>query len=291
MSNLKKISLFALTTLVLASCGSSPSDQQPKEEKNIQIKEEKKEKNIQTTEGKNQQTQTHNSDDPADINIKKVSQALGNFIGRNLNTPGIHFDLDSIITGIREGATGKPSPMNDQEYEKAMSELQQQALKAISQKNLDEANAFLKENAKAKGVNEIVPGKLQYTILQEGHEPAVQDHGSPQINYVGKYIDGSTFGDSSTSGGPITVPLDQTIPGFNQGIKGMKEGEKRRLFVHPDLGYGTSGLLPPNSLLIFEIEVVKANSPEKAIGEFFQAEETDYDGESELEEMDIKSSE
>lgn len=40
----------------------------------------------------------------------------------------------------------------------------------------------------------------------------------------------------------------------------MKEGEKRRLFVHPDLGYGTSGHLPPNALLIFDIELVKADS-------------------------------
>ena len=40
----------------------------------------------------------------------------------------------------------------------------------------------------------------------------------------------------------------------------MKEGEKRRLYVHPELGYGTTGQLPPNELLIFDIEVVKANS-------------------------------
>ena len=40
----------------------------------------------------------------------------------------------------------------------------------------------------------------------------------------------------------------------------MKEGEKRVIYIHPDLAYGTYGSLPPNSLLIFEIEVVKANT-------------------------------
>lgn len=256
MSTVRKLSLYTLATLTLVGCGSSTPDR--------------------ASEEKNKNKQAYNSENTSDLDIKKVSQALGNFIGRNLNAPGIHFDLDSIITGIREGAAGKPSPMSEQDYEKAMGELQQQALGAVSNKNLDEANRFLKENAKAKGVVEIVPERLQYIILEEGHEPSVEEHGSPQITYVGKYIDGTIFGNSDASGGPITVPLDQTIPGFSKGIVGMKEGEKRRLFVHPEMGYGTSGLLPPNSLLIFDIEVIKAKSPEKAIGEFFQGDEHDY---------------
>jgi len=45
----------------------------------------------------------------------------------------------------------------------------------------------------------------------------------------------------------------------------MKEGEKRRLFVHPEVGYGTSGQLLPNSLLIFDIEVIKAKSMTKML--------------------------
>ena len=40
---------------------------------------------------------------------------------------------------------------------------------------------------------------------------------------------------------------------------GMKEGEKRKIFIHPEYAYGTKGSLPPNSLLTFEIEIVKAN--------------------------------
>ena len=40
----------------------------------------------------------------------------------------------------------------------------------------------------------------------------------------------------------------------------MKEGEKRRIYIHPELGYGTRGRLPPNSLLIFDVEIVEAES-------------------------------
>ena len=206
--------------------------------------------------------QKNSNNQSENIDIKKVSEALGNFIGKNLKTPGLDFDVDSLVKGIKDGAAGKPSPMDEKEYEQAMLKLQQRALETIATKNLSEANAFMQKNAKEAGIVELIPGKLNYIVVQEGSGPAVEENGTPQIKYTGKYIDGTVFGSSEPTGGPISVPLDQTIPGFGKGIKGMKEGEKRRLFVHPDVGYGTTGQLPPNSLLIFDVEVIKAVSPD-----------------------------
>ncbi len=208
--------------------------------------------------------QTQKSQLPAGFTqeeINKLSEAFGHFIGRNLNNPGIHFDLDSIIKGMRSGFAGNPPPMSDQEYERLMAKLQENAVKQLADENLKAAEAFMEKNKKVEGVIEVEPGKLQYMILQPGSGEEVKSDGVPQINYVGKYIDGTTFGSSQEVGGPITIPLAHTIKGFSKGLAGMKEGEKRRLFVHPDLGYGTSGQLPPNALLIFDIEVVKADTP------------------------------
>lgn len=196
------------------------------------------------------------------LDMKKLSEAFGHFIGRNLQSPGLSFDLDSIIKGIREGAAGQPAPLTEKEYEEMMTAVQEKAFKEMSSSNLKSANDFMDKNKQASDVSEIIPGKLQYLILKEGSGPTVDSHSSPKIHYSGKYQDGTVFGTSEEMGGPITIPLDQTIPGFSKGITGMKEGEKRRLFVHPDLGYGTAGQLPPNELLIFDIEVVKANSDE-----------------------------
>lgn len=195
--------------------------------------------------------------------IQKVSEAFGHFIGRNLNTPGVKFDIDSIIKGMREGVAGKPAPMSDQEYEALMTKLQEQSFNALAEANLKAANDFLAKNSKESNVVVIVPGQLQYTILQAGDGIAVEENFTPLIQYTGKYIDGTVFGSSEETGSPISIPLNQTIPGFSKGILGMKEGEKRRLFVHPSLAYGTTGQLPPNSLLIFDIEVVKANAADK----------------------------
>lgn len=195
--------------------------------------------------------------------VKAISEAFGHFIGRNLKNSGINFDIDALVKGLRDGVAGKAAPMSDQDYEVKMTQLQEKALKQLSEKNLASANDYLAKNKSESGVKEIEPNKLQYMILTEGSGPVVTEHATPQIHYTGKFQDGSVFGSSEESGGPITIPLDQTIPGFSRGIAGMKEGEKRRLFVHPDLAYGTAGHLPPNSLLIFDIEVVKAVSPDK----------------------------
>lgn len=193
--------------------------------------------------------------------IAKLSEAFGHFIGRNLKAPGVNFDLERIIKGIRDGYAGKPAIMTDQEYEMMMALLQNQVFEQLAQDNMKAANDFMKQNAKAKGVFEVEPGKLQYTVLQEGSGAAVSLTGTPMINYKGTYLDGKQFDSSEAAGAPVKIPLQQTIPGFGKGIAGMKEGEKRKIFIHPDLGYGQNSPLPPNSLLIFEVELVKAEAP------------------------------
>lgn len=193
----------------------------------------------------------------------KASEGLGYFIGRNMNNPALKFDVESVIKGLRDGFEGKPAKMTDKEYEELMLTIQKKAYAKKSEENLKAADEFLAKNAKEPGVIEIEPKKLQYIILQEGKGAVVEAKGHPSINFTGKYIDGTLFGSSEEVGGPISISLENTIPGFSKGIQGMKEGEKRRLFIHPDLGYGTMGQLQPNSLLIFDIEVDKAISPKK----------------------------
>lgn len=208
------------------------------------------------------------------IDLPKISEAFGHFIGRNLKTPGVNFDLESVIKGMRDGAAGKPAPMSDKEYEQMMTAIQENAFHVLSEENLKAANEYLRKNKSEPGIVEIEGGKLQYKIEKPGSGETVAAHSSPQISYTGQFIDGTVFNSSAEAGGSVTIPLDQTIKGFNAGIAGMKEGEKRRLFIHPDLGYGTTGHFPPNSLLIFDIEVVKAHSPEQSLND--EDEEDDF---------------
>lgn len=210
----------------------------------------------------------------AEVDIKKLSEAFGHFIGKNLKSSGLNFDVPSLIQGIQNGSEGKPSPLSEKEYEKGMLQLQEKAIKKLTEDNLKAANAYLEENKSKPNVVVLEPGKLQYKILTKGSGEEVKEHDTPMIKYKGQYIDGTVFGNSEDAGGTINLPLDQTIPGFSKAIVGMKEGEKRQIFVHPDLGYGTSGHLPPNSLLIFEVDVVKANAPQAEAADESDSEET-----------------
>lgn len=248
--------IAGIATLLCACQGTADA---PKKKDNEATKKESADKQVAENTKDQRPAAEHGSTDQQ-IDMVKLSEAFGNFIGKNLQMPGVQFDLEGLIRGIRAGSEGKPSPLSDKEYEAMMGAVQEKAFKELAAKNMKEANEFLAKNAKEANVVQVVPEKLQYTVVAEGKGPAVVEHSSPMINYTGKYLDGTTFGSSEETGGAIAVPLDQTIQGFSKGVVGMKEGEKRKIFVHPDLGYGATGQLPPNKLLIFEVEVVKANS-------------------------------
>jgi FKBP-type peptidyl-prolyl cis-trans isomerase len=80
------------------------------------------------------------------------------------------------------------------------------------------------------------------------------------VNYTGTFTNGTVF-DSSVGRAPIQFQLgaNQVIPGFEQGIVGMKVGGKRRLTIPPSLAYGSAGrppTIPGNATLVFEVDLV-----------------------------------
>lgn len=194
----------------------------------------------------------------AEPDIQKISKSFGHVIAKNLESLELNFNLADIIQGIQERSQGIAAPMNETECLQAITTLQESLFQKQASNNLKEAETFLETNKKESGVVEIEAGKLQYQCLTKGTGSVVEPHFSPVIRYVGKFLNGKTFGESVED---EVICLDDTIKGFNLAIVGMLEGEKRRIFIHPELAYGTSGFLPPNSLLTFDIEIVKANAP------------------------------
>ena len=102
---------------------------------------------------------------------------------------------------------------------------------------------------------------LQYRILNEG---SGNDSPGPKslvsVHYRGKLTNGLEFDSSYKRNQPASFPVNGVIRGWTEALQLMKEGDKWELIIPPDLGYGSKGagnIIPPDSILIFEIELIE----------------------------------
>jgi peptidylprolyl isomerase len=105
------------------------------------------------------------------------------------------------------------------------------------------------------------PARLVVSDLVAGKGRAATDANTVTIHYVGvNYTDGKQFDASWDNGSPAEFPLNQVIPGFRQGIAGMKVGGRRELVIPPALAYGATGTpdgtVGPNATLVFVVDLV-----------------------------------
>lgn len=106
---------------------------------------------------------------------------------------------------------------------------------------------------------------LMYKIIHttEGAKPVAGDNVA--VHYVGKLTNGQVFDSSYSRNEPIVFPVGtgRVIPGWDEGIMLLKEGEKAVFLIPSELAYGSrgaGGVIPPNATLIFEVELVKAKN-------------------------------
>jgi peptidylprolyl isomerase len=104
------------------------------------------------------------------------------------------------------------------------------------------------------------PSGLVTQVLVPGEGDAAKKGDKVKVHFVGRVLDGGVFDSSRARNAPFSfwVGEGQVIPGWDEGLLGMKEGETRQLVVPPLLGYGSDPKpgIPPNSTLVFEIELL-----------------------------------
>jgi len=176
------------------------------------------------------------------------------------------------VQAITDALAGKELALTEDEMRQVMTEFQkrmmaeqQERMKKEGAANLAESNAFLEENKKKEGVK-VLPSGLQYKVLQEGSGRTPAETDQVKTQYRGTFINGDEFDSSYKRGEPAQFRVNGVIKGWTEALLLMKEGAKWQLFVPPDLAYGERGRpsIPPNSMLIFEIELVEVVEPAKA---------------------------
>jgi FKBP-type peptidyl-prolyl cis-trans isomerase FklB len=167
---------------------------------------------------------------------------------------------DELVRGIRDGLGGKPLAAEDRARASAFLKA---SFEALGEHNKAAAQAFLAKNGHEKGVATTASG-LQYLVLAAGDAaaPAASANDRVTVNYRGQFLDGAEFDSSFARGKPSVIRPSSVIAGWREALGLMHRGAKWRVFIPPELGYGTTPppAIPPNSLLIFEIEVVGIES-------------------------------
>lgn len=213
-----------------------------------------------------------NEDKSNDVKLEsadqKASYALGFRSAEQMSAMN-NLDLDAMIAGLRDGFGDNPeSRLGEEEdldqlirdYQTRMMEARQKEQEEQAKTNLEESKKFLEENAEKDGVKTTDSG-LQYEVLESGEEgaasPTLED--TVEVHYKGSLVDGTVFDSSIERDKPAVFGLKHIIPGWQEALPMMKVGDKWKLYLPPELGYGEQGAggdIGPNQVLIFEVELL-----------------------------------
>jgi len=224
---------------------------------------------------------------PAQDNLKeKESYSVGYSFGRLIKGQGVEYDLEQLVAGTRDAFGGKDSRLPEEEMKTILKELEKKIYVSVQKqyqeytaRTLKEGEEFLKGNGKKEGVTTLASG-LQYKVIKGGSGPSPTENDDVVINYRGAFVNGTEFDNTLSRGKPETLSMKAVIPGWAEALKMMKAGASWQLFVPPSLGYGQRGLenrIPPNSTLIFDIELISIEKGE-ASGETSEKQVTQESG-------------
>jgi FKBP-type peptidyl-prolyl cis-trans isomerase FklB len=185
---------------------------------------------------------------------EKASFVIGLNLGQQILKDfgrGDAVDTDQFVKGLKAGLGG------DQTFDR------QGMLSAILEYRLEvikeDAGKFLAENKKKEGVKTTASG-LQYQVLTSGSGKSPTTANRVKVHYTGTLVNGNKFDSSHDTGQPAEFALTEVVAGWTEVLQLMKEGDKWRVFIPPELGYKAKGRppkIPPHAVLIFEMELIE----------------------------------
>ena len=194
-----------------------------------------------------------------------VSYTLGYQIGGQLAAQiregGLDLDPEAFAQAIADVLAGRPPAMTSVQMEAALEMFQQQQnsrRNTAAETGQSRGEAFQVEYSQRQGVVATASG-LQYRVIEtgEGRSPGPAD--TVVVHYVGQLIDGTEFDSSKGRGTPATFSLGGIIPGWQEALQLMREGDIWEVVIPSELAYGAQGAgasIGANETLVFEIELI-----------------------------------
>jgi len=200
--------------------------------------------------------------------LDSAAYVQGHQMGEYFFMNQIDFNVDAFYAGAKDGISAKRSQVQDPEkaevmkaFEEYMQKKQQEKMDRDARFNSDVAKTIMEQNRQNKDIKETETG-LQYQVIKEGtgKKPIATD--KVKVHYVGTLFNGTEFDSSRGRGEPVVFPVNQVIAGWIEGLQLMTEGSVYKFWIPAELGYGERGygnVIPPGSLLIFEVELIEVN--------------------------------
>lgn len=189
----------------------------------------------------------------------KMLYSLGFLLGDNLKRQLVldnEDDYKAVSQGMRDSLLGKKSQTDINQYKPQILQKYQDDARIISQRREEEQKAYLADFQKEKGVKVLDNGAM-IKLSRPGKGKTPKADGSVTVHYTGTLIDGTQFDSSRERNQPFTTRLTDVIPCWTKALQQMKPGARAQVVCPADTAYGNRpvGPIPPNSVLVFDIEV------------------------------------
>ncbi len=201
-------------------------------------------------------------DTPFKSSKEKASYALGMNIGKQLRQRNADIDTDIYMKALKEALHGDKLLLTDDQVRETLMAWQTELRTKSLEKGKKEGEAFLNENKKKEGIAST-PSGLQYKIETKGTGKIPTSNDTVVCHYRGTLISGDEFDSSYKRSEPGSFPVTGVIKGWTEALLMMPVGSKWKLYIPSDLAYGERERpgIPPNSTLLFDIELVSIKDP------------------------------